>query len=143
MKEYNTAFFNLYETWFKVLKSAMDEEKALMLFKKVMETMLESAYGSDFDKGYPHEFIRMVSVRDNNVGVKVSFSEINDCQFVYIFHTDVFPNLKGHVDPIMLIDTYISFKVSYLLGDDWSYKTLNHIWNGDECTEILIFKDQD
>ena len=141
MKEYNSAFFGLYEIWFKVLKSELDEEKALMLFKTVMETMLENAYGKNFDKGQPLEFIRLVSQRDENVGVKVSFHEITDNSFIYRFHTDVFPNLKGYVNSEKLSATYIHFKVRYLLGENWTFKTLAHIWDGDEYTDFLIYQN--
>lgn len=139
MKEHNVAFFGLYETWFKLLKTELGEEKALIFFRKVMETILENAYGKDFEKGKPSEFIRMVKQRDESVGVKVSFSEVLDNQFSYRFHMDVFPNLKGHLDAEKLADTYIKFKINYLLGEHWTYKTIKHIWHGNDCTEFLIY----
>ncbi len=140
MKEYNAAFFGLYENLFKTLRSEYGEEKALDLFRKVMETGLKSAYGTVFQKGIPAEFIRLVGERDNNVGLKVTFPKVTQNKIIYQFHTDPFPNLKNHVDHSKLDDTFISFKVKYILGKDWNYQTTQHIWNGDSVTEFTISK---
>lgn len=140
MKEYNAAFFSLYENWFKLIKNEYGENKALELFRKVMETGLTKAYGDNFEKGMPSEFVRLVGERDNNVGLLVKFPEVSDNKLVYQFHTDPFPNLKNEVSHEKLDDTFILFKVRHLLGDQWEYKTTKHIWNGDNYTEFAISK---
>src|SRR4029079_3298687 len=140
MKEYNVAFFNLYENWFKLLKNEFGENKALELFRKAMEVGLTKAYGDSFTKGLPFEFTKLVGERDNNVGLLVKFPEVSDNKIIYQFYTDPFPNLKKEVLHAKLDDTYISFKIRYLLGDHWRYKTTKHIWNGDNYTEFVISK---
>lgn len=140
MKEYNAAFFGLYENWFKLLKQEFGENKALNLFRKAMEAGLSKAYGTNFKKGLTSEFARLVGERDNNVGLIVTFPEISKNKLVYQFHTDPFPNLKNEVTSQQLDDTYIAFKVRYILGDDWKYKNTTHLWNNDNCTEFVIFK---
>ena len=85
MKEYNTAFFNLYENWFKLLKNEFGECRAIALFRKSMETGLSKAYGSNFKKGLTSEFARLVGERDNNVGLLVKFLEISDNKLIYQF----------------------------------------------------------
>jgi len=142
MKEYNAAFFGLFENLFLTLKERLGAEKALNLFREIMENGLKKAYGSDFIKGQPDEFQRLVGERDNNVGLKVDFefTDSNKQNFYYRFYDYPFPNLKGEVNPENLDDTFINLKVNYLLGDDWAYKNTKHIWNGDELTEFLIYK---
>ena len=61
---YNSAFFGLFENIFKLLKSEYGEEKALDIFGKLMATGLSKSYGTDFKKGQPSEFIRLVGERD-------------------------------------------------------------------------------
>lgn len=140
MKEYNAAFFGLYENWFKLLKKEFGEDKAIDLFRQAMETGLSKAYGDHFNKGLTSEFARLVGERDNNVGLIVKFPEISDDKLVYQFHTDPFPNLKNEISPNKLDDTYIAFKVRYILGDEWHYKNTTHLWKGDTCTEFVVFK---
>lgn len=140
MKEYNIAFFSLYENWFKLLKTEFGENKAIELFRKAMETGLSKAYGASFTKGLTSEFARLVGERDNNVGLLVKFPEVSENKLVYQFHIDPFPNLKNEVSSEQLDDTYIAFKVRYILGDDWNYKNTTHIWNGDSYTEFVISK---
>lgn len=140
MKEYNAAFFGLYENWFKLLKKEFGEDKAIDLFRQAMETGLSKAYGDHFNKGLTSEFARLVGERDNNVGLIVKFPEISDDKLVYQFHTDPFPNLKNEISPNKLDDTYIAFKVRYILGDEWHYENTTHLWNGDACTEFVVFK---
>ena len=105
-----------------------------------METGLSKAYGSNFKKGLTSEFARLVGERDNNVGLLVKFLEISDNKLIYQFYTDPFPNLKNEIASHNLDDTFIAFKVKYILGDDWSYKNTTHLWNGDSCTEFVIFR---
>ena len=138
MKEYNAAFFTLYESWFKLLKSEFGEDKALELFRKIMEMGLAKAYGNIFTKGIPSEFVRLVGERDNNVGLLVKFPEVTDNKLVYQFYTDPFPNLKTEVSYSKLDDTYMSFKIRHFLGDQWKYKISKHIWDGDSYTEFVI-----
>jgi len=140
MKEYNAAFFGLYENWFKLLKQEFDEAKALDLFRKTMELGLSKAYGQDFKRGLPSEFARLTGERDNSVGLLVKFPEVSNNKIIYQFYTDPFPNLKNEVSPKQLDDTYIAFKIKYILGDEWNYKNTTHFWNGDSCTEFVIFK---
>ena len=141
MKEYNATFFGLYENTFLVLKENLGEEKALELFRQIMEKGLRKAYdASGFERGNPQDFARVVGERDKNVGLHVEFPEVTESKIVYRFYTDPFPNLRGHVDHEKLDDTYMSFKVRYLLGENWNYKTTKHIWEGDEFTEFVITK---
>jgi len=142
MKEYNAAFFGLYENLFIVLKENFGEEKALSLFRQIMEKGLKGAYDmSGFKRGSPQDFAKVVGERDRNVGLRVEFPEITENKIVYQFYTDPFPNLKDQVAPGKLDDTYMAFKVKYLLGEDWKYKTTRHVWSGDEFTEYVITKN--
>ncbi len=141
MNNYNAAFFGLYENWFNLLKSEFGEFKALALFRKAMETGLRKAYGNDFIKGKISEFARLVGERDENVGLSVKFLSLSEKKFIYQFHTDPFPNLKNSIEAKKLDDTYISFKIEYLLGEDWSYETTKHMWFGDQFTEFVITKN--
>ncbi|MCC7570967.1 hypothetical protein KO465_06525 [Candidatus Micrarchaeota archaeon] len=142
MKEYNSAFFSLYENLYIVLKQELGEERALELFRKIMEKGLKKAYDSmGFEKGNPEDFVKVLKQRDESVGLKVTFPEVTDSKIIYQFHTDPFPNLKGIVDHKKFDDTYISFKVKYLLGEKWTYAPTKHIWDGDEHTEFIITKD--
>ena len=140
IKEYNAAFFGLYENWFKLLKNEFGEDRAIELFRKAMETGLSKAYGNNFKKGSTSEFVSLVGARDNNVGLLVKFPEVSADKLVYQFHTDPFPNLKNEIAHDKLDDTYIAFKVRYILGDEWRYKNTSHLWNGDSCTEFVIIK---
>lgn len=140
MNEYNAAFFQLYENWFKLLKKEFGENKAIDLFRKTMETGLLKAYGDSFKKGLTSEFARLVGERDNHVGLLVKFPEISANKLVYQFYTDPFPNLKNEIAPQKLDDTFVGFKVRYILGEDWNYKNTTHLWNGDSCTEFVISK---
>ena len=129
---YNSAFFGLFENVFKLLKSEYGEEKALELFSKLMEAGLSKSYGTSFEKGLPSEFERLVGERDQLVGLRVAFPKVTDDELVYQFHDDPFPNLKGLVNAKDLDRCYMNFKVQYLLGETWDYKTIRHIWNGDD-----------
>jgi hypothetical protein len=140
MNTYNAAFFGLYENWFKTIKKEFGENEALRLFRTVMEEGLSQAYGSDFDKGSTKEFVRLVGERDQNVGLEVSFPMVEQDKLIYRFHTDPFPHLKGVVDSHRLDDTYIRFKVNFILGQQWHYENVCHIWSGASYTEFLIQK---
>ena len=139
--EYNAAFFGLYENLFLVLKEESGEDEALGIFRKVMEKGLKKAYdASGFEKGDVKEFARVVGERDESVGLVVEFPEVSGNRIVYRFRTDPFPGLKGEVDPGKLDNTYMAFKVRYLLGEGWSYRNVKHLWKGDEFTEHVIEK---
>lgn len=140
MEKYNAPFFGLYENWFKLLKHEFGETKAINLFRKVMEIGLTKAYGSSFEKGIATEFVRLVGERDRNVGLAVKFPVVSENKLIYQFHTDPFPNLKNEISSQQLDDTYISFKINYILGHDWKYKNTRHFWNGDDFTEFVIFR---
>jgi len=121
------------------LKEELGEEKALELFTKVMEKGLKKAYeASGFEKGKAEDFASVVKERDESVGLEVEFSEVTEERIVYRFLTDPFPGLKGKVDAGKLDNTYMQFKVWFLLGDKWEYKTGKHLWKGNEFTEHVI-----
>lgn len=140
MNNYNAAFFGLFENVFKLLKEEYGEEKALELFTTLMERGLSKSYGSDFKKGDPKEFERLVAERDRLVGLRVEFPKMSEDEFIYQFHDDPFPNLKGYVDPSKLDRCYLNFKVQYILGSEWDYKTTKHLWDGSSYTEHVIYK---
>lgn len=140
MTTYNAAFFGLFENVFKLLKQEYGEERALELFSELMTMGLSKSYGNDFKKGDLVAFERMVGERDKMVGLKVEFIRNSANELVYQFHDDPFPNLKGLVDPQKLDHCYMAFKVRYILGEGWSYKTTKHLWNGDQYTEHQIYK---
>jgi hypothetical protein len=143
MMEYNGAFFALYTNVYKVLKEDFGEEKAVEIFTQIMEKGLKTAYDAmGFEKGRAEDFAKVLKARDEGVGLKVEFPEISENKVVYQFHTDPFPNLKGELPAKSLDGTYMNFKVRYLLGEDWSYKTTKHLWNGDEFTEHAIEKGE-
>lgn len=140
MAGYNAAFFSTHETYLMVLKDKYGEAAALDIFKEVMQRNLKKAYDSmGFTKGSPEDFIRVIKERDESVGLDVELSLVEE-RIIYRFHTDPFPNLRGVVAAEKIDATYMSFKVSYLLGDGWSYKTTKHIWSGDQYTEHVISK---
>ena len=140
-KEYNSAFFGLYENTFLVYSQKHGQVEALRFLQSLFEYGLKKAYDSmGFTQGSSADFVRVVGTRDNGVGLKIAFPEVSDELIVYQFHTDPFPNLKGKVDAQALDDTYINFKVQYLLGPDWRYMTTCHLWKGNPYTEHRIFK---
>ncbi|UCC91874.1 MAG: hypothetical protein JSV39_01215 [Candidatus Aenigmatarchaeota archaeon] len=136
MTEYNEPFFRLYENLFLVLKQDLGKRKALKLFRKVMEKGLKEAFDSmGFQKGNPQDFARIIGERESSLGLDTRFPEVSENKIVYQFHRDPIPNLKGHVDNQKIDKTYMKFKVRYLLGKDWGYRTTKHIWYGDKFTE--------
>lgn len=138
---YNAAFFSLYENLFLVLKSELGKKQALFLFRKIMEKGLKAAYDKmGFNVGKPREFVQVVRARDKSVGLIVKFPIVEKNRIVYQFWTDPFPNLKGKISANELDNTYMQFKVHYLLGKKWNYKTTKHIWKGDKITEHVIEK---
>lgn len=137
---YNAAFFGLFENVFLLLKEEFGEEHALALFTTLMERGLSKSYGRDFETGNPFEFERLVGVRDTMVGLKVEFPSVKENELIYRFHDDPFPNLKGHINSAKIDDCYMRFKVRYILGPLWDYKTTKHLWNGDKYTEHVIYK---
>lgn len=140
MMEYNALFFGLYELFFKVMKKEVGEQKALDIFRKVMEEGLTGAFGTDFKKGSIDDFARIVGAVDAAVGLKVEVAKINDKEFYFRLHNDIFPNLKGLVTHDKVDAIYMPFKVNYMLGKDWDYKCTKHLWNGGSYTEFHVFK---
>lgn len=139
--EYNAAFFGLHEVYFLVLKELKGEDFALDAVQRVMERTLGKAYTfTGFKKGDPQSFARVVGSRDESVGLKVEFPEVTENRVIYRFLVDPFPGLKGHVAPEKLDATYMRFKIEFLLGKEWHYKTTKHIWKGDAFTEHVIEK---
>ena len=135
---YNSPFFTLFENVFKLIKDEYNQEKALEIFSKLMEKGLGKSYGNDFVKGQTSEFIRLVKERDNMVGLRVAFPLVTQNEIIYQFLDDPFPNLKGCVDESKLDNCFISFKIKYILGEDWSYINTKHLWRGDKLTEYKI-----
>lgn len=140
MKPYNTAFFGLFQNIFFILRENFGEKQAITLFTTTMEKGLKSSYGDDFVKGDPKSFVKTVGERDVNVGLEVKFKDVTEESFIYEFHTDPFPLLKNELPPVIIDATYMNFKVKYLLGPDWNYKTTKHLWHGDSCTQHVIYK---
>lgn len=140
MSNYNAAFFGLFENVFKLMKEEEGEEKALTFFRKLMTMGLSKSYGTNFQKGDVASFVELVGERDLIVGLRVEFPKIGNDEIIYQFHDDPFPNLKGLIDHHKLDDCYLSFKVKYLLGDNWKYETTKHIWDGDDYSEHRIYK---
>lgn len=141
--KYNTAFFGLYQNLFLVLKKELGGKKALELFAKIMRKGLKTAYDSmGFEKGNPFDFRRVIKERDQSVGLTVSVKATKN-RVVCRFFTDPFPLLKGTVSPKKLDATYMQFKVRYLLGKNWRYRTTKHLWSQEPFTEFVIQKIMD
>ena len=139
-KEYNEAFFKLFQDLYLTLKKNHGEKRALSDFSEVMITGLRQAYGADKRGVSTEEFAMIVGKRDQTVGLEVSFKDVLSDSLIYQFHTDPFPGLKGEIASEQLDHTYMNFKVQYLLGEDWSYETTQHLWKGDKCTQHIIRK---
>ena len=138
MPEYNAPFFNALSTVFLTYKEKHGEEKALEFMRDVFARRLGPVYDEwGFSKGNPKDFERVVQKNDELLGLDVSF-EVGENRIAYRFHTDPFPSLRGHVEGRSFDDTYMAFKVRHILGDEWSYSTPKHLWDGDSCTEHII-----
>ena len=109
---------------------------ALKMFREIMEEGLQKAYDSMGAKrlGGVDEFICIVGKRDSMLGLKVKFKK-GDNKFIYIFNTDPFPGLRGHVSNTALDPCYLDIKRDYFLGPEWNYKLVRHIWDGAPYTE--------
>jgi len=57
--------------------------------------------------------MRLVSERDELVGLHVEFPLVTVNELAYQFHTDPFPNLKGHVNYQELDKCYMHFSSVY------------------------------
>ena len=136
---FNSAFFGLYENVFHTASQIQGEEFALSFMRKLFSNALGKSYAAaGFEKGDPNSFSRVVGLRDESVGLRVAFPEISNTKIIYRFLDDPFPGLKGLVDPKALGDTYISFKVNFLLGDEWKFELTKHLWFGAPFTEYVI-----
>ncbi len=141
MPEYNAAFYNGLTAVVLALKKRYGEAAAIDVMREVFSSRLKAVYDSlDFVKGSTRDFVRVIRANDESLGLVVEFPEVTDDRIVYRFHTDPFPNLKGQVDPTKFDDSYLRFKVEYVLGDDWTYRTTKHLWKGDPFTEHVIKK---
>ena len=140
MQEYNSAFFNGLTAVVLVLKKKYGEEQAIEVMREVFSSRLKGVYDKlGFTKGLPEDFIRVVGENDRMLGLEIELF-LENSKIIYRFKTDPFPNLKGRVDPTKFDDAYLRFKVEYLLGQNWTYKTTKHFWKGDSCTEHAIQK---
>jgi len=140
MTEYNAAFYNGLTAVFIEYKKRHGEEQAIDFMRSVFSSRLKDVYDKlGFVKGSPEDFIRVVRTNDEMLGLEVEFELAVD-KIIYRFHTDPFPNLKGHVDPTKFDDSYLRFKVEYILGDGWTYSTPKRLWRGDPFTEHVIEK---
>ena len=138
MTAYNEAFFGGMQNFFIEIYDTEGKEIALQRMAGALGRGLSKAYDTlGFETGSIDDFACVVGIRDETVGLSVEFRKENDCLH-YIFHTDPFPNLKKYVTAKEIDATYIPFKIKYLLGDGWKYKTIKHLWNGDSCTEHVI-----
>ncbi len=137
---YNAAFFRAHEAYFLEVKKRFGEDVSLDVMRTVMENTLRKAYMEmGFKFGKPKEFARIVGRRDSAIGLDIAFTDVSDSHIIYEFHTDPFPGLKGHVAPEKLDATYMNFKVNFILGDNWRYNTIYHIWK-DKLTRHIIEK---
>ncbi|MFQ5647804.1 MAG: hypothetical protein ACE5FW_01075 [Candidatus Aenigmatarchaeota archaeon] len=140
MAEYNAPFFNALSTVFLTYKERHGEDQAVEFMREVFSRRLGPVYsGWGFTKGSPQDFARVVGKNDRLLGLEVEI-ELQEDRIVYRFKTDPFPGLKGQVDPRKFDDAYLAFKVSFLLGEGWSYTTPKHLWDGDPYTEHIIMK---
>jgi len=136
----NAPFFNLYENITRLLLEEVGEKRTYELMRILYERGLSVSYGTNFKKGDPKEFARVLSLHDDNVGLHVEFPEVTDKRIVYQMLDDPFPHLKGVVDPYKNDFCYMDFKINYVLGPDWTYTITKHLWNGDSCIEHVIVK---
>src|SRR3989338_2215895 len=140
MPEYNAAFFNGLTAVVLALKKRYGEGAAIDVMAEVFSARLKAVYDRlGFRKGSPEDFVRVVGANDEMLGLVVEF-KIENGKIIYRFHTDPFPLLKGQVDSKMFDDSYIRFKVEYVLGNEWTYHTTKHLWKGDPFTEHVIEK---
>jgi hypothetical protein len=140
MTGYNAPFFNALSCVFLTYRRMHGEEEALRFIHEVFSQRLGPVYDSwGFRKGDEQDFARVVGRNDKLLGLAVSL-DIQPQRIIYRFHTDPFPLLKGLVDAARFDRTYLDFKVSHLLGADWSYTTPHHLWKGEPYTEHVIVK---
>lgn len=138
MNQRNIAFFAYVENSFIVAKEMFGAEKAIKLMRLSLEKGLKSAYDQmNFKKGDPLEFVRCTKARDEAVGLRVEY-QIKDGVITYKFLDDPFPNLKNIMTAEQVVSTYMPFKVSYLLGNEWSYEITKHLWKGDDRIEFIV-----
>jgi len=137
MEDYNSAFFNSISTAFLIYREKNGEEEALKFLRELFSTRLKEVYDSLGFQGGTQDFVRVVGENDSKLGLRVEF-KVSGSTVIYRFLFDPFPNLKGKVDWRRFDPTYMDFKVGYLLGEGWSYKTTKHLWDGDQFTEHVI-----
>jgi len=143
MKEFNAAFFSLYENVFIAHTKLHGIRNTLEFFTDLFSRTLGEAYlTAGFSRGNIDHFEKVVKERDEGVGLSVAFPLISPNKIIYQFLQDPFPNLKEFVNWKELDKTYLNFKVKFLLGDQWTYNTTQHIWDGYPFTEHVIFPEK-
>jgi len=141
--EYKKELFESYKNEFLKEETKNGKEAALRHMRNLFYRKLKPAYDAmQFKKGDPYDFARVVSERDRSVGLEVSVKVASPKKIIYIFYTDPFPfeELKKKATHREFDDCYMAFKLEYLLGSDWHYKTTKHVWDGDRYTEHVIEK---
>ncbi len=139
---YNAPLFNSMENSFIILSSWYGEHRALHFLSTLMSKNLGIVYknAGAKDLSGPEGFKKYVIGTDSSMGIKSTFSVLGPEKFSYKLYTDIFPNLKGLVDPQKLDETFVKYKVHFFFGPEWSYSATKHIWKGDECTSYIIRK---
>lgn len=144
MPEYNAPMFGLYAQAFLLYRQLHGEAAALEFFRSLFAAVLGKAYGEpgkDFEKGNPKGFKRLVEARDSAVGLKVRVDVVSPAEIRYVFETDPFPMLRGHVDGRAFYALFMDFKTSYLLGGAWKCEIIRHAWDDSGgVTEAVIRK---
>lgn len=134
--------FDDYKRDFLWAQRLYGDDAAYEFMHVLFSVRLADAYGTDFKKGNPRDFIRVVGERDKSVGLHVRFKLSDDqSSITYQFVTDPFSNLSGRVDPERFYGAFMDFKVEYLLGTEWSYKMTRHHHRNEGITEFVITKE--
>ena len=138
MAAYNAPFFSALTAVFLLYKEKHGEEQALGFMREVFSRRLGPVYDQwGFRRGNPQDFARVAGKNDRLLGLKVEFLA-SERGISYRFYTDPFPGLKGKVDHRKFDQTYMAFKISHLLGPEWTSSTPRHLWDGNRFTEHVI-----
>jgi len=136
----NRPFFTCLENAFIVAHERFGKERALAFMKALMERNLREAYDREgFRKGSPEDFARLMERRDRSVGLDVEL-EVGKGRIRYAFLTPLFDKWKGLLTAEEAVATFMDFKVSYLLGEEWKWRLTKHFWWGDDRIEVVIEK---
>ena len=141
MKKLNKPLFSLYETTFLVIKTNLGYDQALELFYEIVDNSLGNALNEYiFEKGNPKDFAKIMKKRDESVGNKVTFKVTND-KIIYRVHTNIMPNLRGHMSINDYANVLVGIKIKHLLGKGWVFKISKHLWKGDKFSEYIITRE--